>query len=75
MVMPIATEIYEKVQILPNNFQYQVLSFVRTLETFTQEGTLGKNLLKFAGTIPLEDLEVMSETIKAGCEQVDLNEW
>ena len=75
MAMPIASEIYEKVQILPNNFQYQVLSFVRTLETLTQEGTPGKNLLKFAGTIPLEDLNTMRETIKAGCEQVDLNEW
>ena len=75
MAMPIASEIYEKVQILPNNFQYQVLSFVRTLETLTQEGTPGKNLLKFAGTIPLEDLNIMRETIKAGCEQVDLNEW
>jgi len=75
MVMPIAGEIYEKVQVLPYNFQYQVLSFVRTLETLTQEGTSGENLLKFAGTIPLEDLEIMSKTIKAGCEQVDLNEW
>ncbi len=69
MVMPIATEIYEKVQILPNNFQYQVLSFVRTLESLTEEGTPGKDLLKFAGTIPIEDLEVMRETIEAGCEQ------
>ena len=75
MVIPIASEIYEKVQILPNNFQYQVLSFVRTLETLTQEGTLGKDLLKFAGTIPFEDLEIMRETIEAGCGQVDLNEW
>ncbi|MHA1745922.1 MAG: hypothetical protein ACTSWW_07970 [Promethearchaeota archaeon] len=73
--MPIASEIYEKVQILPSNFQYQVLSFVRTLETLTQEGNPGKDLLKFAGTIPLEDLNIMRETIEAGCEQVDLNEW
>ncbi len=75
MVMPIASEIYEKVQILPNNFQYQVLSFVRALEALAEEGTLGKDLLKFAGTIPPEDLEVMKETIEAGCGQVDLNEW
>ena len=75
MVTPIASEIYEKVQVLPCNFQYQVLSFVRALETLTQEETSREKFLQLAGTIPLEDLETMRETIKAGCEQVDLNEW
>ena len=28
-----------------------------------------------AGTISLEDLQLMSEAIEAGCEQVDLDEW
>ena len=75
MIMPIANEIYKKVQILPNNFQYQVLSFVRTLETLMQEETPRENFLQLAGTIPLDDLEIMRETIEAGCGQVDLDEW
>ena len=75
MVTPIASEIYEKVQILPNNFQYQVLSFVRALETLTQEETPREKLLQLAGSISLDDLEIMRETIEAGCGQVDLDEW
>jgi hypothetical protein len=38
-------------------------------------GTSGQKLLRFAGTIPLEDLQVMSKTIEENCEQIDLNEW
>lgn len=75
MVAPLATEIFKKVQILPSNLQYQVLSFVRTLESLTQQGTPGKDLLQFAGTIPMEDLEEISQAIEEGCEQVDINEW
>jgi len=75
MTTPIASEIYKKVQILPNHLQYQVLSFVRTLEALSQQGSPGKNLLQFAGTIPSEDVDEMRKAIEAGCEQVDLNEW
>jgi hypothetical protein len=31
--------------------------------------------LALAGTISPEDLQIMTEAIEAGCEQVDLNEW
>jgi len=35
----------------------------------------GKQLLQFAGAIPLDDLELMRQAIEDECEQVDLNEW
>lgn len=35
----------------------------------------GRDLLKFVGSIPADDLKRMSEAIEEGCERVDLNEW
>ncbi|WP_179197944.1 hypothetical protein [Nostoc sp. T09] len=32
-------------------------------------------LLRFAGSIPPEDLQLMREAIEQDCEQVDINEW
>jgi hypothetical protein len=75
MTTPILAEIVEQVKILPDKLQFQVLAFVRTLRTLTQQGTPGKSLLKFAGSIPMKDLDEMREAIETGCEQVDLNEW
>lgn len=41
----------------------------------TVKGVPGKQLLRFAGSIPKEDLQLMSEAIKQDCEKVDVNEW
>ena len=70
-------ELQNKIDYLSSDIKelQQLKKTLSAAKTLTQEGTPGKNLLKFAGTIPLEDLEIMRETIKAGCEQVDLNEW
>jgi hypothetical protein len=38
-------------------------------------GTSGQQLLRFAGVISSEDLELMSKTIEEDCEQIDINEW
>ena len=38
-------------------------------------GTPGKQLLRFAGSIPPEDLKLMQEAIEQDCERVDINEW
>ena len=39
------------------------------------QGVPGRNLLRFAGTIPAADLNAMSAAIEQGCEQVEINEW
>jgi hypothetical protein len=39
------------------------------------KGTPGHQLLKFAGTIPPDDLQLMSEAIETDCRKVELNEW
>ena len=39
------------------------------------QGALGQNLLRFVGTIDHEDLMIIEQTIKEGCEKVNLDEW
>lgn len=67
--------VVEQLETLPENLQQQVLAFVQTLRTVVRSGIPGKRLLRFAGTIPLDDLQLMRQAIETGCEQVDLNEW
>lgn len=38
-------------------------------------GISGKQLLRFAGTIPPDDLQLMQQVIQANCETVDTNGW
>jgi len=75
MSSAIKTKVIEQLDTLPENLQRQVLEFVQALQVFVRQGVPGKQLLQFAGAIPLDDLESMRQTIESGCEQVDLNEW
>ena len=67
----IKNEIITRVDRLPSSLQRQVLEFARSLDGRRLKGMPGKSLLSFAGSIPLEDLETMTQAIKEGCEQVD----
>jgi len=60
---------------MPQPLQRQVLEFVRSLVKAEVRGTPGQQLLRFAGSIPLEDLQLMREAIKQDCERVDIDEW
>jgi hypothetical protein len=75
MSNPIIAEVVEQMEYLPDNLQQQVLEFVYKLKAATTPGISGKALLRFAGAIPLADLEQMSQAIERDCEQVDLDEW
>jgi hypothetical protein len=55
--------------------QQQVLDYVRTLSTRKLQGTPGIALLRFAGAIDAQDLQVMAQAIEEGCEQVDAHDW
>ncbi|MBD1834620.1 hypothetical protein H6F61_18425 [Cyanobacteria bacterium FACHB-472] len=50
--------------------QQQVLDFARFLAITKPVGVPGKELLRFAGAIPADDLNLMIQAIKEGCEQV-----
>ena len=68
-------EVIEQLQKMPQNLQQQVLEFARSLADSPIRGVPGSQLLRFAGTIPLQDIELMRQAIAQDCEQVDLNEW
>lgn len=68
-------EIVRRLENLSPGKQRQVLDFVLELSGELPAGTPLKELLKFAGTIPLEDLEQMKQAIEEGCEQVYESEW
>jgi len=71
----ILRKVMEDMKDLPDELQEQVLEFVESLTTSVQHGVIGRNLLRFAGTIPAADLQAMRQAIELGCEQVDVNEW
>lgn len=68
-------QILEQLERLPDDKQKQVLEFARTLDTTPLLGVPGKDLIRFAGFIPIEDLLLMEQAIEEGCEQVNLNDW
>ena len=68
------TQVIEQMEMLPANLRRQVLEFVQKLKTSTRQGIAGRHLLRFAGFIPIDDLQRMSQAIATGCEQVDLND-
>ncbi len=73
MNITIIDEVVEQLQVMPQNLQWQVLEFVRTLVKVS--GTPGESLLHFAGSIPPDDLQLMREAIGQDCERIDMNEW
>jgi hypothetical protein len=75
MTGAIKIKVIEQLDTLPENLQRQVLQFVQALQVLARQGVPGKQLLQFAGAIPLDDLESMRQAIENGCEQVNLNEW
>jgi hypothetical protein len=75
MNTPILDKVIEQLKALPNELQWRVLEFTRALALSNPGGVPGRQLLHFAGTIPLEDTRMMREAIEQGCEQVDRDGW
>jgi len=71
----IIDEVVEQLKVMPQNLQWQVLEFARRLVKPEIKGTPGNQLLRFAGSIPSDDLQLMREAIAQDCEQVDMDEW
>ena len=69
---PLVEQIIHAVMRLTPDAQQKVLDFTSAL---MPRGVPGKELLRFAGTIPADDLERMTRAIEAECERIDANEW
>ena len=68
-------EIAKLLHQLPEAQQQCVLDFARELAEVKPHGIPGPDLLAFAGRIPPDDLQRMSDAIEEGCETVNLGEW
>lgn len=68
-------EIRERIAKLRPEQQRQVLDYARSLGEAPSRGVPGKALLRFAGTIPADDLDLMERVIEEQCEQVDADAW
>ncbi len=75
MNTPVIEKVVEQLKDLPYELQWRVLEFTRALAFSTPRGVPGKQLLRFAGAIPVSEVELMRQAIEQGCEQVDVNEW
>ncbi|MEL6438097.1 MAG: hypothetical protein AAFQ80_02405 [Cyanobacteria bacterium J06621_8] len=70
----IEQQIIKQLQDLEEAQQLQILNFAKSLAV-NNAGVAGKSLLKFAGSIPEEELELMSDAINQECRKIDLDEW
>ena len=71
----IMDRVIEQLEVLPYELQWRVLEFTRALAASVPHGVTGQKLLRFAGVISLDDLQLMRLAIEQGCERVDTNEW
>ena len=74
MDTPIVEKVVEQLKALPHELQWRVLEFTRALALSAPHGVPGQQLLRFAGAIPLNDVQLMSQAIEQACEQVDSDE-
>jgi hypothetical protein len=75
MSVSVIDQVVEQLRSMPQLLQWEVLEFARTLTSSKIQGVSGQQLLRFAGTIPVDDLQLMQEAIEQDCKQFDSNEW
>jgi hypothetical protein len=68
-------ELHQQLEHLPFGQQRQVLDFARALAASRARGVAGQELLRFAGAIETDELQVMSQAIADDCGQVDAHGW
>jgi len=71
----ILDKVVEQLRGMTQSLQQRVLEFARALAGSTIQGVPAQQLLRFAGAIPPDDIQLMREAIEEDCEQVDTNEW
>ncbi|AUT02751.1 hypothetical protein CLI64_21420 [Nostoc sp. CENA543] len=64
MSVSIINEVIKRLEIMPQHLQQRVLEFTQALVKAEIRGTPGQQLLRFAGSIPPDDIQLMREAIK-----------
>ena len=71
----IRRDLVKQLERLPIELQRKVLEFAHTLTLSLPKGVPGAQLLQFAGTIDIADIQQMQQAIEAECEREDSSEW
>jgi hypothetical protein len=69
------TQIIQHLAHLPEDQQRPVLAYAQEPEAAFTRGAPGRQLLGFAGAIPLDHLHVLAAATAAGCEQISPHDW
>ncbi len=69
------SEIVSELNKLDSKKQQKVLEYKRLGSNNLPRGVPGSAVLKFAGSIDHDELQLMTKAIEAGCERIDANEW
>ena len=75
MSASIIEQVVKQLSGMPQSLQQQVLQFARVIGQGRRQGTSGRQLLRFAGMIPIDELSLMQDAIEQDCGKVDLDEW
>ena len=67
-------EINRELDNMPPELQQKVLDFARALPSLPA-AVPGAQLLRFAGTLPDEDAQLMMQAIEDECERIEISEW
>ena len=68
-------ELREQLDQLSVDKQKRVVEFARCLASEKEMVAKASGLLRFAGTIPPDDLAAMAKAIEEDCEQANSDEW
>jgi len=75
MNQQVEKELRKQLDQLSVDKQRRVVEFARRLASEEEMVAEGGGLLRFAGTIPPDDLAAIAKAIEEGCEQTNPNEW
>jgi hypothetical protein len=68
----VTNEFMKEFSKLPHDLQLRVLDYTKAL---ILKGVKGKDLCKFEGLIPDDELSLIAQAIEDNCEKVDAGEW
>ena len=75
MDQQVEQELRKQLDQLSVDKQKRVVEFARRLASEDEMVAKGGGLLRFAGTIPPDDLAAMAKAVEEGCEQANPDEW
>lgn len=72
---PTELKIIQAIHQLTELQKLRLLDFIEAFLQINQPPKPTQSLLKFAGSIPLEDVFLMESAIQEDCNKIDHNEW